>query len=196
MNFNSRNGEVIAHVGTMFSGKTSGLQADVRKCRIAGLNVGVFKPKMDARYSESAIVNHDGRNLTAFNVERLSEIITISNVNEYDVIAIDEFQFIDLEDKLHDFIINEILKKNRKLIISGLDLDSEMQPFENIEKIMPYTTTLDKHKAICRDCYEPAYTIFCTVPKTGQVLVGGSETYVPVCAKCYFERKNKVNNND
>lgn len=191
MNFNSKNGEVIIELGTMFAGKTSGLQSAVRSCRIAKLNVGVFKPRLDNRYSDVSVVNHDGKSLNAISVNTIDEIKHISNTNEYDVIAIDEFQFIDIKSasNLRLFIKDEIFGKGRKLVISGLNLDSEMFPFDNMKEILPYATTINKHTAICMDCLEPAYIIHCVVPKTSQIMVGGNDTYVPVCPNCYLRRK-------
>ena len=79
----------------MFGGKTSGLLADVRKMRIAGYNVALFKPAKDNRYSEDKIVNHDGESIDAINVICYKDIMDHINENPHiDVIAIDEFQFI------------------------------------------------------------------------------------------------------
>lgn len=192
MRINDKNGEIILHCGTMFGGKSSALLSDVRKCRIANLNVLLLKPIIDKRYSVDKVVNHDGVSNSAILVEKLSEIDKmIDGNNTYDVIAIDEFQFIELDIDLKDFIVERILKQNKKLIVSGLELDSDLNPFENMSKIFPYSTSIYKHKPICKQCHEPAYTIYCTVEKNGQVLVGSDDIYEPLCASCYLERSSK-----
>jgi thymidine kinase len=187
MNFNNKNAEIITHVGNMFGGKTTALLADIRKCLIANLNVVLFKPSMDDRYSDNKVISHDGISVECINVTKLSEIKDYIQNNKVDVIAIDEFQFIDLDIDLKEFLVKNIFDKKKKLIVSGLKVDSDLNIFDNISKIMSYASTIYEHKSICKKCLEPAYTIYCTVPKTGQVLIGGEDIYIPVCLSCYKE---------
>ena len=100
-------GAIIAHVGPMFGGKTSGLLADVRKMRIAKYKVGLFKPAKDDRYSNNDVVNHDGESIEAINIKSLKDIIDDNYIDIYDVIAIDEFQFLELPhyDYIYVFIL-------------------------------------------------------------------------------------------
>src|SRR5699024_11778436 len=74
MRINDKNGEIILHCGTMFGGKSSALLSDVRKCRIANLNVLLLKPIIDKRYSVDKVVNHDG-------VDRKSTRLNSSHVS-------------------------------------------------------------------------------------------------------------------
>ena len=68
-------GAIVAHIGPMFGGKTSGLLADVRKMTIAKYNVALFKPKKDDRYAENKVVNHDGESINAINIVTFQDII-------------------------------------------------------------------------------------------------------------------------
>lgn len=183
-------GAIVAHIGPMFGGKTSGLLADVRKMRIAGYNVGLFKPKKDDRYSANDVVNHDGESISAINIKSLKDIIEESYIDKYDVIAIDEFQFLELPH--YDYIyvfINYLISTGKTLIISGLDLDSELYPFKNVKDLLPYATHIFKHKAVCVDCGNDATTSYCLVEKEGQELIGADEAYIPLCIHCYNKRK-------
>lgn len=182
-------GAIIAHVGPMFGGKTSGLLSDVRKMKIAKYKVGLFKPYKDERYSKDEVVNHDGESLTAIKVKSLKDIVDY--IDMYDVIAIDEFQFLELPH--YDYIyvfVNFLIYKGKTLIISGLDLDSELYPFKNVKDLLPYATHIFKHKAVCVDCGNDATTSYCLVEKTEQELIGADEKYVPLCIHCYNKRKH------
>lgn len=183
-------GAIVAHIGPMFGGKTSGLLADVRKMRIAKYNVGLFKPAKDDRYSNNNVVNHDGEASEAINIKSLKDIVDLGYIDKYDVIAIDEFQFLELPH--YDYIyvfVNFLISKGKTLIISGLDLDSELYPFKNIKDILPFATHIFKHKAVCVDCGNDATTSYCTIEKESQELVGGDDIYVPLCINCYSKRK-------
>ena len=201
-------GGIIAHIGPMFGGKTSGLLADVRKMTIAGYKVSLFKPRKDDRYSENKVVNHDGESIEAINVVTFEDIIKyVDEHPEVNVIAIDEFQFIqkvtaeeitkisklessDMLEKLDSLIdaekfIKWIMDNNKTLIISGLDLDSNLNPFSNVKELLPYATHIFKHKAVCVCCGTDATTSYCKVEKGTVELLGGKDIYEPRCLSCY-----------
>ncbi|HRR93118.1 MAG TPA: thymidine kinase, partial [Bacteroidales bacterium] len=59
----SRKGSVELITGSMFSGKTEELIRRLKRARIAGLKVEIFKPSVDKRYSETSVVSHDERSI-------------------------------------------------------------------------------------------------------------------------------------
>ena len=78
----------------MFSGKSEELIRRVRRSQFAKQKIAVFKPEIDDRYSEEAVVSHNGTTVIANPVAssaHIEEFVT----DEYDVIAIDEAQFFD-----------------------------------------------------------------------------------------------------
>lgn len=209
---NSYNRAIIAHIGPMFGGKTSALLSDVRRMKIAGYNTCLFKPVKDIRYSKDEVVNHDKDKYSAINVECFEDIVHYCNEHkDITAIAIDELQFIEnipksankdfLENKIdlkefieHSFGIDEFIqyihKENKTLVISGLDLTSELTPFKNIKDILPYATHINKHKAICLCCGNNATTSYCKKEKKDIYLLGEKDIYEPRCITCYFERRN------
>ena len=59
--------------GPMFSGKSEELIRRVRRAQIARQKVQLFKPRLDARFSESEIVSHSEMKLPSQVVEKRSE---------------------------------------------------------------------------------------------------------------------------
>lgn len=200
-------GAIIAHIGPMFGGKTSAWASDVRKMQIAKYNVAAFKPAKDNRYSEEYVVTHDGLKVKSINIECFKDIINYVNEHpEIKVIAIDEFQFINsyseelrkkfLNGTLEtlDFIeskidtkefVKWIIKTKRTLIISGLDLDSDLVPFANVQELLPFATHIFKHKAVCVTCGADATITHCKIKKDKRNIIGGSDIYEPKCLNCW-----------
>ena len=94
---------------------------------------------------------------------------------------------VHLEDFLKWIMINK-----KTLIISGLDLDSELRPFSNVKELLPYATHIYKHKAVCSDCGNDATTSNCKISKDSQEQIGGKDIYEPLCLNCYL-RINEIN---
>src|SRR4026207_950785 len=77
--------EVIA--GSMFSGKSEELIRRLRRARIARQKVQVFKPEIDARFSNNHIVSHSEMKHESFNV-RTAEEIRANVLPETEVVGI------------------------------------------------------------------------------------------------------------
>lgn len=181
-------GSLIMEIGPMFGGKTSALLANVRKMKIAGYKIFLFKIKKDDRYSVHEIVTHDGDKISAINIETLDDIEDYLQIyTDINVIAIDEIQFLNTnKQELTSFVLG-CLKKGVTVIASGLDLDSDLVPFEHVETLLPYSQYINKHKAVCVKCGNDATTSYCKVEKSTKELLGGQETYEPRCLQCYFK---------
>src|SRR6187549_605376 len=84
--------EVIA--GSMFSGKSEELIRRLRRAKIARQKVQVFKPEIDARFSNNHIVSHSEMKHESINV-RTAEDIRANVLPDTEVVGIDEGQFFD-----------------------------------------------------------------------------------------------------
>jgi len=170
--------EVIA--GCMFSGKTEELIRRLRRAKIARLNVKIFKPKIDNRYSTSDIVSHSDQSLPSILVETANEIL---NYTEHaQVIGIDEAQFFgaDLVD-----ICNTLANNGKRVIVAGLDQDYKGVPFEPMPQLLAIAEYITKTLAICVICGNPADKTQRLVISTERVLVGASDSYEARCRKCH-----------
>lgn len=183
---------IIAHVGPMFGGKTSALLADVRKLKIAESKVALFKPEQDTRDSVDYVVSHDGLKMKAINVKSVQEVINFINTHqEFDTIAINEFQMLECALSVEYMIkslIRKVLINKLTLIISGLVLDSDLEPFDNMKEILPYCSDIYMHKAVCKVCHEDATVSYCKIKKETQELIGGEDIYEPRCYSCFNKK--------
>ena len=145
-------GKLIVHTGSMFSGKTSSLEKDVKRFNIAKYKTIAFKPVIDNRFKRNEIVTHDLTSMNAILVNNIDEIIEYSNELKPDVIAIDEIQFlVGTVDKIIA-VINSFLEKDLTVIVAGLDMDFTGIPFEIVKELMPISDYLYKHHAVCVRC--------------------------------------------
>ena len=86
-----RRGRVEVVCGSMFSGKTEELIRRLRRAQFARQRVEIFKPAIDVRYSEEAVVSHEGNSILSTPVDSSASILLMGQ--ESDVVGIDEAQF-------------------------------------------------------------------------------------------------------
>ncbi len=184
-------GKLIIHTGSMFSGKTSSLEKDVKRFKIAGYKTVAFKPSVDTRYTTSEIVTHDRTTLEAILVNGIDEIIEYCQEFKPDVIGIDEVQFLGGSIKNIVEGIKEFLANDVTVILAGLDIDFSGQPFEIVKELMPIADYLYKHHAVCVKCGTDAWVSHRKTKDTERVVIGASKEYEPLCRKCFLEEKKK-----
>ncbi len=179
-------GKLIVHTGSMFSGKTSSLEKDVKRFNIAGYKTVAFKPALDTRSKECKITTHDNTFINAVWINNIDEINKYCREHELDVIAIDEVQFLqgDIDEILKS--INNFLAKNITVILAGLDMDFEGEAFEIVKEVMPISDYLYKHHAVCVQCGTDAWVSHRKTEDTERIVIGALEEYEPLCRKCYL----------
>lgn len=184
----SEDGWIEVVTGCMFSGKTEELLRRIERAEIAGQDVEVFKPSVDDRYSEENIDSHNGRARKAevVDAENISDIT--DKVENYDVVAFDEANFFTEE--LVE--ISERLAENGfRVIIAGLDTDFRGEPFSPVHKLMAQAEYVDKLRAICVECGDPAIRtqrIIDGEPASKDdptIVVGADEKYEARCRSCH-----------
>lgn len=184
-------GRIEVVTGCMFSGKTDELIRRLERSEIAGQEVGVFKPDIDDRYGEEVIGAHNGREWKAEVVdsENVDEVLRLAA--EVDVVGIDEGNFFSQE--LVE-IVEELAESGKRVIVSGLDTTFRGEPFEPMHRIIARAEYVDKLKAICVECGEPAtrtQRIIDGEPAHEDdptVVVGADETYEARCRECHAVR--------
>ena len=166
--------------GSMFSGKTEELIRRLRRAEIAKQKVVIFKPAIDARYSNDHIVSHNEQKLRSFPVHSAREIL--QNCDAAQVIGIDEGQFFDAE---LVGVCNELAEKGKRVIVAGLDMDYRGKPFEPMPQLIAIAEQVTKTQAVCMQCGEPASYTQRLTEATERVVVGAKNIYEARCRKCY-----------
>jgi len=170
--------EVIC--GSMFSGKTEELIRRIRRAQIAKMDTIIFKPKIDDRYSPEHIVSHNQMKLNSKIVETSDEILTKSQKAE--VVAIDEAQFFD--DDIVE-ICKILAKQKKRVIVAGLDTDYRGEPFGPMPNLICEADYVDKLRAICVKCGNPATYTQRTSKDSERVVIGETDIYEARCRNCY-----------
>lgn len=186
-----KQGKLIVHTGSMFSGKTTSLWRELYRMRIASYKVVAFKPSVDNRHKDEKIVSHDNLELDALKIDNLNEIITYTENHEIDGIGIDELQFFPNSPQEVIDIFNRLMEKEITIVVSGLDMDYKARPFEIIKEIMPIADELVKHHAICASCGEDAWVSFRKNSDEKRIQIGAEDIYEPLCRSCYTEKMNE-----
>ena len=171
--------EVIA--GSMFSGKSEELIRRLRRAKIARQKVQVFKPEIDARFSNNHIVSHSEMTHESSNV-RTAEEIRANVLPDTEVVGIDEGQFFD--NKLIG-IANELAESGVRVIIAGLDQDYTGKPWEPMPQLLAIAEYITKTHAICMKCGQPANYSQRTFESEERVAVGASDKYEARCRMCF-----------
>jgi len=171
--------EVIA--GSMFSGKSEELIRRLRRAKIARQKVQVFKPEMDARFSDNHIVSHSEMRHESSNIHSAAEIIEKIEPDT-EVVGIDEGQFFD-EELVN--VANELARRGMRVIIAGLDQDYTGKPFEPMPQLLAVAEYITKTHAICMKCGQPANYSQRTFDSDERVAVGAADKYEARCRQCF-----------
>ena len=163
-------------IGGMFSGKTSETIRRLKCFKIIGESILVINSSVDTRSAKNELLTHDGVTFTCFKTNALMSV----NTDNYSVIAIDEAQFFD---DLIDFV-KLCLSQNKKILVTGLDGDSNQNVFGQILNLIPLCDNVVKLKALCVDCHDGTCGPFSKriSRDTCQQLVG-SDIYKAVCRR-------------
>jgi len=174
-------------MGPMFSGKTSHVLAIVGRYSSIGKRVLVVNHALDARYvNANEIVTHSGQRVPCFTTDTLNAL-TEEFLQPFDVVVIDEAQFFTGLVTLVEFVVDTL---GKKLILVGLNGDSNRMTFGDMSLCIPFADSLTLLSALCADCKDGTSAPFTRrkFDSPQQVVVGGSALYEPVCRECYHRQ--------
>lgn len=194
MQLTNQNGWIECICGSMFSGKSEELIRRVRSASFGKQKIQVFKPAIDNRYSETAVVSHTGNQVQALSLSTSEEIMNAVE-NDTQVVAIDEVQFFD--DEIVD-AVQELANRGIRVIIAGLDMDFRGEPFHPVPALMAISETITKLNAVCVVCSSPAsrtQRLINNEPASYDdpiILVGASESYEARCRHCHQVSESRI----
>jgi len=143
--------EVIA--GPMYCGKTEELIRQVKRASIGKKRIQVFKHADDIRYGkDKKLFSHAGMSFDSELAKNASDIL--KNVKaDTELIGIDEAQWFG-EDLIP--VVEHLLEKGKKVIVAGLAMTFDRQPFTPLPTLMSLADKVTKLSAICFLCGEDA----------------------------------------
>ena len=179
-NKKSRKGWIEIICGSMFSGKTEELIRRMKRAEFAKQKVEIFKPVIDTRYDDEAVVSHNENTIRSTPVPSSSNILLLAT--DVDVVGIDEAQFFD--DQL-PHVCRQLANGGIRVIIAGLDMDYKGEPFGPIPALMAQAEFVTKVHAICLHCGNLASHSYRKAEGDNLVLLGETDEYEPLCRTCF-----------
>ena len=171
--------EVIC--GSMYSGKTEELIRRLKRALYGQQRVQVFKPQIDNRYDELAVVSHSQLKISATSVQHALQILQA--VEAYTkVVGIDEVQFFCME---LVSVVQVLASRGIRVICAGLDQDYQGKPFEPMPQLLAIAELITKELAICVVCGNPANRSQRLTYSEERVVVGAAGAYEARCRKCH-----------
>ena len=184
--------------GAMGSSKTA--QALITKFNYEerGMKVWLIKPATDKRDGFDSLTSRIGLKSKCDPINKcdnIRELFMKKNSNT-DVIISDESQFFT-EDQIDELrkIVDE---DNIPVICFGLRTDFLTRLFPGSKRLLELADSISEIKTIC-ECGSKA-TVSARIDKEGnivtsgeQVFLGGNDTYLAMCHKCWTERIKKQN---
>ncbi len=200
MTTTSNTGYLEIILGPMYSSKSTRLVEIYKQCKFCNISVSIINHTIDKRYHDTMLSTHDKVMVPCIQANKLSEIwlndiITTNNsavdndsytlLQNSDVILINEGQFFS---DLYEVVV-DMLNKNKKVYICGLDGDFERKKFGSVLDLIPLCDKVTKLTSLCSLCKDGTPGIFSMrLTKEREQTVVGSENYIPVCRKCYTNK--------
>ncbi len=164
--------------GPMFSGKSEELFRRLKRYHMAGRKVLLVKSTRDVRYGteeHTHAASHSGLLFPASAVDRIDQVGTVG----VDVIGVDEGQFMGEE--LTRWCTHVASNLGKIVIVSTLDTNFRMEPFENVMALLCVAESSTKLSSICCVCGADAYFTKRLTKSVAEFEVGGNDMYVPTC---------------
>jgi thymidine kinase len=185
--------------GTMNSGKSIEVLRVAHNYEEQGKKVLLFTPAVDDRFGVGMVASRIGMQKNAIVVGEGLDILDMVHKEQPNCILVDEAQFLS-KDQVSRFI--EIVDElNIPVIAYGLRADFLGELFEGSSYLLAVADTIEEIKTVCWYCDKKA--IMNMRCKDGepifhgeQIQIGGNESYVPVCRKCYALKKKQAEASD
>jgi len=176
-------------LGSMFSGKTSKLQALYNQYQLCSMKVVVINYIEDMRYGTTNLSTHNKQTIpciladTLYGLTKNPEGAYYNKLEKAEVILINEGQFFP---DICEWTKEWVEKKGKRIHICGLDGDFQRKRFGYLLDLIPLCDTVSKLQAICNGCKDGTPGIFThrISTETDQKVIG-VENYTTLCRTCY-----------
>lgn len=188
------------YYGTMGSAKTLRLLTMAYNFEENNIPFLVIKSKIDTRDGNNRIVSRVGleRECTMISEdENLYSLIENYNTSKkLDWILVDECQFLTSEQV--NQLANVVDKLDINIICFGLRTDFQSHLFEGSKRLFEIADTIEEIKSRCHCGRKTSINARFDennnlISRGSQIMIGGNESYKPLCRKCWFELINNKN---
>ena len=169
--------------GSMFSGKTTELIRICKQYQSIDKKILSVNYCNDRRYDEIGnICSHNQEVFqTMLSLSDLRDILSHHNLEDFDVIMIDEVQFLKNSLQTIKILVEEM---GKIVITSGLDGDYLQQPFGEVCQLIAFADKFTKLNAVCKLTKEDASFSKRIIASESKEFIGADEAYV--AASRYF----------
>lgn len=177
--------------GAMGSGKSIDLLKVAYNYEERDGKVALYTAAIDTRYGTGKITTRIGINKEAIVFSKNTNILDSVKELEYkpDCILIDESQFLTKEQVSQIGDIVDYL--NIPVICYGLRTDFRGELFEGSKELFAIADKIEEIKTICKCGKKATYNMRMVdgkpVNKGEKILIGGNESYISLCRRCYKE---------
>ncbi|OCT11180.1 thymidine kinase [Paenibacillus pectinilyticus] len=183
--------------GTMNSGKSIEVLRVAHNYEEQGKKVLLLTPVVDDRFGVGQVASRIGMQKGATVVDEHLDMVALASTERPNCILVDEAQFLSTVQVAQ--LIEVVDELDIPVIAYGLRADFMGQLFEGSNALLAVADTIEEIKTVCWYCNKKA--IMNMRCKDGipifhgeQIQIGGNESYVPVCRKCYAANKKKAQN--
>ncbi len=171
-------------IGPMFAGKTTYLLDLINHFNNTNQSFTVIKPILDSRYNNDKITSHNDLSYKCIALNKLNEIN--DDILE-SIIIVDEGQFFpDLVE-----VVKSWLLSNKRIFISGLNGDFNMNPLGDIIHLIPIADNIVYKRSLCKCGYYASFSsLKNNIKHETNVVIGGNDKYMPTCRKCHEKNIN------
>ena len=173
-------------IGCMFSGKTTELIRRIRRYQSLDKKLLLITHVIDKRYTSGSMIStHNREMIPAVSLNLLRVCMNREEYKESGVIFIEEAQFFS---DLYDCVMDMVNKDDKTVIVCGLDGDFQLNPFEQVLRLIPHSERVQKFNALCRECRDGTEACFSKriTPSSERELIGGKDIYKAVCRYHYY----------
>lgn len=187
--------------GVVGAAKTLNLLAVRHNYEHQGKSVMLFKPDIDDRYGRENVTSRSGMTYKAdvlLTKDGLPlDVIESMEERKPSCILVDEAQF------LSEIAVDELREiatlMNIPVICYGLRTDFQSRLFPGSKRLLEVSDSIEEVKNTCKKCNSKAVFNMRVVNgkqvRSGpQVLIGGDESYIPVCSRHYYSGDSDVEN--
>jgi thymidine kinase len=180
--------------GTMNSGKSIEVLRVAHNYEEQGKKVLLFTPVVDDRYGIGKVASRIGMQKEATVVTDDTDMFEIAKKERPNAILVDEAQF--LREKQTKQLVDIVDTLDIPVMAYGLRADFQGKLFEGSYHLLALADTIEEVKTVCWYCDKKAImNMRCKdgVPvfEGEQIQIGGNESYIPVCRKCYAAAKRR-----